>query len=144
MAEERKQTCGLGLAENSPLPGTLAEVVEAIGENLEAHMAALDPSNDDSRNELKAYEDLVAQHRDIAERLKAVAKQMAGYRDLPMGEHDQKALGNAEVTGAFETFVQREQKLLELLTDKIDRERKMLGRLDTNGDSAEAKNRIGV
>jgi hypothetical protein len=124
MAEQ--QTCGMGLAQNSPLPGTLAEVVGAIAANLEAHMAALDLSDDASRNEHEAYQDLAQQHREIEARLKAVAAEMAGYRDLPMGRHDQKAMGGGKLREAFESLVQNERELVALLTDKLDREQRML------------------
>jgi hypothetical protein len=96
MAEQ--QTCGMGLAENSPFPGALAKVVEKI-----------------------------------ADRLNAAAKQMAGYRDLPSGRHDKSVMGNEELRYAFKALVEREQDLLELLMDKIDRERKMLGGLAETG-----------
>jgi hypothetical protein len=37
-----EQTCGRGLAENAVLPAQLAEVTEAIADNLQAHMQALE------------------------------------------------------------------------------------------------------
>jgi hypothetical protein len=33
-----EQTCGQGLAENSVLPAQLAEVTEAMADNLQVHM----------------------------------------------------------------------------------------------------------
>ncbi len=132
MAEQ--QTCGMGLAQNSPFPGTLAEVIGAIAANLEAHMTALDLNDENARTEQRAYEELAVQHREIEVRLKAVAAQMAGYRDMPMGRHDQKALGGRKLREAFESLVDREQELLELLMDKLDGERKMLSGLPASAE----------
>lgn len=131
MAEQ--QTCGKGLAENSPLPGALGEVMKKVADNLELHLTALDRDDEKSRDERAAYEDLVAQHREIADRLKKVATQMAGYRDLPMGGHDKSVMGNEELRYAFKALIEREQELLDLLTDKIERERKMIGGLAGTG-----------
>src|SRR5687767_14960663 len=115
MAEQ--QTCGMGLAENSPLPGTLARVISAVADNLELHLSALDQDDEDSRNERTAYEELLSEHREIAERLKTAATKMASLRDLPMGRHDKDTMGNEEVRYAFKTLISREQELLDLLTD---------------------------
>src|SRR5687768_13523378 len=106
MAEQ--QTCGMGLAENSPFPGALAKVVEQIADNLELHLSALDQDDEDCRNERTAYEALLSEHREIAERLKTTATKMASLRDLPMGRHDKDTLGNEEVRYAFKTLVSRE------------------------------------
>ena len=39
---DEQQTCGRGLAEHAVLPAQLAEVVEAMADNLQVHMQALE------------------------------------------------------------------------------------------------------
>jgi hypothetical protein len=51
-------------------------------------MEALDLTDDHSREEHEAYRELARGHRKIAAELRATARRMAGYRDLPMGRHD--------------------------------------------------------
>ncbi|HEX5759532.1 MAG TPA: hypothetical protein VF121_10085 [Thermoanaerobaculia bacterium] len=97
-------TCGEGLAEHSALPAKLGELIAAMAENLEVHMQALDSKDPDARRE----------HR------------MAGYRDLPMGRHDEKAMAGPEVLAAFETFVRAKQELLELLRKSAEQDQRML------------------
>ncbi len=119
-------TCGKGLAEHSVLPGRMGEVIDALAENLEVHMGALDLTDENSRRERDAYAALAAEHREIAGRLRAVAGRMAGYRDLPMGRHDWQALARPEVRAAFGRLVAREGELLALLQESVERHGKML------------------
>ena len=63
------QTCGKGLAENSALPEELSELIEALAGVLEAHMKALDLTDENSRKEQEAYALLVRKHREAAAHL---------------------------------------------------------------------------
>lgn len=123
---ENQQTCGKGLAEHSVLPAKLGELTAAVAENLEIHMKALDLKDQSSRKERDAYVELAKEHRRIAAQLQATAMLMSGYRDLPMGRHDQKAMSGPEVVEAFEKFVKLEQELLALLQKRVEQDRKML------------------
>jgi hypothetical protein len=51
---------------------------------------------------------------------------MAGYRDLPMGRHEEKAMSSPRFREAFEKFVTREQELQALLQKRIEGDRQML------------------
>jgi hypothetical protein len=51
---------------------------------------------------------------------------MAGYRDLPMGRHDQKAMTHPRVRQAFERFVEQKRALLSLLEETSEREEELL------------------
>lgn len=51
---------------------------------------------------------------------------MAGYRDLPMGRHDGEAMARPQVRAAFGRFVTREQELLALLRERVEKDGKML------------------
>lgn len=126
MSTANEPTCGKGLAENSTLPAKLAELVAAMVENFEAHMQALDLTDPNSRTEYDAYERLAKEHRQIAVQLRAVADQMAGYRNLPMGRHDEKAMTHPRVRTAFEKLVQHKQELLTLLEQTAERDDKLL------------------
>jgi hypothetical protein len=119
-------TCGKGLAEHSALPAALAELEDALAENLQLHQGTLDLSDVDSRKELDAYVRLANQHLDIASRLRAAAREMSGYRDLPMGRHDERALADPRLMEAFVRFVKAEQQLIAQLQRSIERDRRMV------------------
>jgi hypothetical protein len=123
---KNEPTCGQGLAEHSVLPAKLGELIASLAENLELHMNTLDLTDENSRKEHAAYLELSREYRKIAAQLQATAKQMAGYQDLPMGRHDQKAMSSPQIRGAFEKFVTREQELEGLLQNRIDEDRRLL------------------
>jgi hypothetical protein len=119
-------TCGVGLAETSPLQAKLGELVGAIADILDLHTKALDLSDERSRAERDAYRSLVRQHREAAEDLRAIAKTMAGYRDLPMGAHDMNRLASAENVRAFERFITLEDELITLLQQRVAEDRRLM------------------
>ena len=94
-------------------------LLDAVADNLEAHLATLDMRAEVSRHEQAAYVDLARQHRELAARLGATAEQMAGYRDLPMAEHDPAALASPAVMEAFERFAAAERDLLALMEERV-------------------------
>lgn len=130
---ESPQTCGRGLAEHSALPAALAELTEAVAAILELHMKALDLTDQNSRQELDAYRELANKHRDLAAQLHTTATEMAGYRDLPMGRHDPKAMVSPEAVDAFETFVKVEQQLMTLLEKRLKADRHLLIQMRSAG-----------
>jgi hypothetical protein len=95
-------TCGKGLAEHSALPAKVAELEDALAENLETHQ------------------------KTIAAQLRETARHMAGYRDLPMGRHDERAFADPTLFEAFERFVKVEEELLALLQAAVERDRQLL------------------
>jgi hypothetical protein len=133
------QTCGKGLAENSILPAKLGELMAAMADNLAAHMKALDLTDVDSKQEYEAYKDLVREQREIAAKLAATAQEMAGYRHLPMGKHDEKAMTHARVREAFEKFVQHKQELLALLEQMTERDYQLLEVIRLHSGQAEKR-----
>ena len=126
-------TCGKGLAENSALPAKLAQLVESVAEVLEVHMEALDLSDAKSRKERDAYLALVADHRKIASELQVTARRMAGYRDLPMGQHDPAAMAAPKPVEAFASFVEIEDELITLLRRRLESDRAMLRQMRGGG-----------
>ena len=126
MSTQEQPTCGKGLAENSVLPAKLGELLGAMAENLETHMRALDLTDQNSRAEYDAYDELVKEFRQMSSQLKATAGQMAGYRDLPMGRHDQNAMTHPRVRESFEKFVKQKQALSSLLEQTAERDDKLL------------------
>jgi hypothetical protein len=123
---ETQPTCGKGLAEHSILPAKLGEWTAAMAENLELHVEALDLTDERSRRERDAYLGLAEEYRQISMQLRTTAGRMAGYRDLPMGRHDPKAMASPSMRAAFERFVTREQELLALLQNRVEQDRRML------------------
>jgi hypothetical protein len=112
---EEQQTCGKGLAEHSELPARMADVTEAMAENLRVHMQALELDDEPAREEHAVYLRLVEEQRQAAGRLRAVAAEMAAARDLPMGRHDAQTMGSPEVGDAFRGFVEAKDRLGDLL-----------------------------
>ena len=98
-------TCGKGLAENSALPAKVGELIAAMGEVFALHMTALDLGDGNSKQEYEAYKDLTRELREIAAGLTAASQEKAGYRDLPMGRHDEVVLMRPRPLEVFENFV---------------------------------------
>lgn len=123
---EDQPTCGKGLAEHAALPGKLGELTAAVAKILEIHIKALDLQDQNSRKELQAYQELARDHRKAAAQQETLAQRMAGYRDLPMGRHDEKRMAAPIAREAFEEFVKLEQDLLTLLQRRLVQDRQML------------------
>jgi diamine N-acetyltransferase len=135
---DEQPTCGKGLAEHSALPATVAKLLDALADNLDRHVPTLDLSDEHSRRERDAYVSLASAHRAAATELGRIAREMAGYRALPMGRHDPRALGDPELMRAFERFVRREEELLSLLRAGVERDRGMMQAM--GGDAGIAQN----
>ena len=102
--------CGKGLAQNAALPAKLADAIEAVAANLSAHMTALDARDPKARAERDAYASLFAKHRTAAAQLRAIAEEMAGYRDLPMAPHDADVMQGPALRQPFERLVAIEKE----------------------------------
>ncbi len=137
MPDER--TCGQRLAEHSTLPLKLAELTAAVAEVLELHTKALNLEDENGCQEQHAYLRLVEQHRQTAARLRATGDKMAGYRDLPMGRHDERALADRSVIDAFANLVRVERELLALLEDSAARHAAMLSAVGDAASAADGK-----
>ena len=126
---EEQQTCGRGLAEHSELPARIAEVTEAMADNLRVHMQALELDDQAARQEHAVYLHLVEEQRQAAGRLRAVAGEMAAARDLPMGRHDPQTMLSPEVAAAFRRFVTARQELLAVLQRMAEQDQRMLAEM---------------
>jgi hypothetical protein len=129
LEELEEQTCGRGLAENSALPAQLAEVTEAMADNLMAHMQALELDDEPARQEHAVYLRLCEEQRQAAARLRTVAGEMAAARDLPMGRHDTQTMTSPEVAHAFQRFVTAKQELLALLQRTAEQDQRLLAQM---------------
>ena len=127
---DEQQTCGRGLAEHSALPAQLAEVTEAMADNLQVHMQALELDDEPARQEHAVYLRLAEEQRQTAGRLRAVAGEMAAARDLPMGRHDEQAMTSPEVGVAFNRFVKAKRELLVLLQRMADQDQQLLAQMN--------------
>ena len=119
-------TCGQGLAQNAALPANLADLFGAVAENLEIHLTALDASHKPSRPEFDAYVGLATEHREIESRLRALALQMEGYRELPMAAHDMDVMTSPRTAEAFHSLIAQEEAFAALLKSRLERYRLML------------------
>jgi hypothetical protein len=123
---EEQQTCGKGLAEHSALPRAAGALIDALAENLEVHLEALDREDDAARAEHDAYTSLAARHRAIAGALRSASDEMSGYRDLPMAPHDMAVMTSPRVGEAFARLVAAERELAAVLETSIRRHEAML------------------
>jgi hypothetical protein len=128
MTSDDQPTCGKGLAASAGLPESLGNVMRAMADLLEAHLPALDLDDENARQEYAAYENLVQQHRRIAVQLADVAREMVGYRDLPMGRHDMAAMERQ--VEPFKEFVSHKQNLLTLLQEMDKEDQAMLEEME--------------
>lgn len=127
MSEVDVPTCGKGLAANADLPARLSVLVLARAEVLERHMRALDLTDPNARKEHEAYASLVGAHRRIGHELEALAREMAGYRELPMGPHDMAIMTDPNgQMAAFRRFVGLERELLEFFQAKLTQDERFL------------------
>ena len=127
---DEPQTCGQGLAEHSALPAQLAQVIETMADNLHVHMQALELDDEPAREEHAVYLRLVEEQRQAAGRLRAVAAEMAGAHDLPMGRHDEQSMGSPEVGDAFRRFAAARRELLALLERMVEEDQQLLAAMD--------------
>ena len=118
MAEE--WTCGKGLAKNAVLPARLGDLADAMAGMLEAHTRALDVSHDSCREEYDAYRRIADSWRGIAPQLHALASQMAGYKGLAMGPHDDAAMTGPEFARAFARYVAVERDVASVVKAQLD------------------------
>jgi hypothetical protein len=130
---DEQQTCGRGLAEHSVLPERLAEVIEAMADNLRVHMAALELDDEPAREEHAVYLRLAEEQRQAAGRLRAIAGEMAAARDLPMGRHDAQTLSSPEVADAVRHFVKAKRELAATLQGMAEEDQRMLAAMDGPG-----------
>jgi hypothetical protein len=127
-------TCGQGLAERSALPAKLGEVAASLADNLEVHTKALDLGDENAKQEHAVYLRLVQQHRAIAAQLEAVAEEMAGYLDLPMGKHDPEAMSSPRVVTTFKSYAEVERELLGLLQEQVEQDQHILAGMQRSGE----------
>ena len=129
MEQQDDWTCGKGLAASAVLPERLGAVMAAMAEVLQIHMEALDPEDDASRREHEAYRRGSQQLGQGASQRDALAREMAAYRDLPMGRHDMEVMNRPIVRESLAAFVGRKQELLTLLQETEESEREMLDQM---------------
>ena len=125
---DEQQTCGRGLAEHAVLPAQLAEVVEAMADNLQVQALELD--DEPAREEHAVYLRLTEEQRQAAGRLRAIAGEMAAARDLPMGRHDTQTMTSPEVGDAFARFVKAKQELLARVRRIVEQDQRLLAEME--------------
>lgn len=124
--DEHPTTCGQGLAANARLPEAIATVLGAMAEVLEVHRQALDLKDPNARPEHDAYAKLVGELRAISTHAGSIARQLAAYRDLPMGTHDEARMSAPEAWAVFDRFVIAERHLMQWLAASVAEHEEML------------------
>jgi hypothetical protein len=130
------QTCGQGLAQHAELPLLVGELMGSVADNLNAHLPGLVSTDENSEHEKRVYEHLAARLREAAAMLHAIGTEMAGQRDMPMGEHDLEALSSGEVLDALERMTRVEAQLLARVQKALTEHQSILDgiRSDTSED----------
>ena len=123
---EEEQTCGKGLADHAALPASLGELIASTARVLEVHMKALDPADANAKREIDAYRDVAVAHRRLANELATLAERMRSYRTLPAAPHDMSFMSSPAPRHAFAGFVAQEEKVLALLTARVESDKEML------------------
>jgi uncharacterized protein YndB with AHSA1/START domain len=126
-------TCGIGLAQHSTIPATIAAMFDGLADTLDLHRRMLVLDDPNARQEDEVYRDLAERWKQIARLTAQAAEQMAAQRELPMGLHDETAWGEAHVR-AFERFVKGEMQVLALLRVAAERDEKMLASIEKAPD----------
>jgi hypothetical protein len=123
---EKPRTCGQGLAAHALIPELMGQLTAALADNLALHIRTLDGSDPATAPEREAYESLARQTVHLAGQLAAVAREMAGYLDLPMGRHDPAALASSELARAFEQFVRTQSEVVDRLGQAARQDEQLL------------------
>ena len=123
---DEPQTCGKGLAERSELPARIATFLEALASLLEQHQKSVLTDDPSGAKERDAYASLASRYQGVARDLQSTAKEMAGYRTLPMAPHDISVLISPENAGAFDRVVAAERAVAELLESMLPRDQQIL------------------
>lgn len=119
-------TCGKGLAEHAAIPAKMAAFLNALAENLDAHVPTIDTSDANGRMERDAYVGLATEYAEIAAGLGRTAERMRSYRDLPAARHHENALSEPGLAQAFEMFVALETELADLLSAAAESDGQLL------------------
>lgn len=124
MTEE--STCGQGLAQTAVVPQLIGDLMNAVADNLVAHLPMLVAGDEASQHERRVYEHLAGRHRDAAAMLQAIATEMATHQDMPLGQHDFEAMSRGDVVDALESMVRAEAQLVERLERHLAEHRAMV------------------
>ena len=123
---DQPATCGQGVAEYAPLPEKVAALFATMAATLAHHRKALDLSDGAAREEDGDFAKLVDELGELVTRLRSVEARMSGYRNLPMGRHDESIMGGPITLKTFAEYVAREQELVKLLEDQLARDQARL------------------
>jgi uncharacterized protein YndB with AHSA1/START domain len=118
-------TCGMGVAQHAKIPEKIGVMFEGLAATLELHRAMLGRKDPNARREDDVYAELAARWRNIAQKVRESAAQMAAQWELPMGPHDESAWSDENLR-AFEKFVNAEKEALGLLRVAAERDGRML------------------
>lgn len=128
MTEE--STCGQGLAQTAAVPQLIGDLMNAIADNLVAHLPMLVAEDEATQQERRVYEHLARRHRDAAAMLQAIATEMAKQQDMRPGQHDLEAMSWVDVVDALESMVGAEAQLVERLEQHLAEHRAMVDAMD--------------
>jgi hypothetical protein len=75
----------------------MAEYLNALAQNLDAHVPAIDAGDQSGQAGRDAYVELATAYGSIAEQLEDVASRMRSYSDLPAAGHYDDVLADAKL-----------------------------------------------
>jgi hypothetical protein len=124
MTEE--STCGQGLAQTALVPQLIGDLMNAVADNLSAHLPMLVAGDEASQHERRVFELLAGSYRDAAGMLHTIATEMATHQDMRMGQHDFEAMSPGDVMEALESLISAEAQLVEQLEQHLAEHRAMV------------------
>ena len=119
-------TCGKGLAAHARVPAKMAEFLETLAENLQAHVPTIDTSDPNGEAERAAYVRLSKEYDALATQLARTAQEMHDYRNLPAARHHEQRLEDPRLLDVFERFVALETELADLLATSAEQDKQVL------------------
>ena len=129
-------TCGQGLAEHAELPLLMGELMGSVADNLQAHLPGLVSSDVNSQHEKHVYEHLATRLREAGALLHAIGTEMAGHQDMPMGEHDPRALSSHQAIEALERMSRVEARFVARVQDQLTEHQAMLDTVHSDGEES--------
>ena len=122
-------TCGQGLARHAELPSLVGDLIESVADNLSAHLPGLVSSDENSQHERHVYEHLAGRLRQAGAMLHAIGTEMAGHQDMPMGEHDLRALSSGEAIDALERTTRVEARVIAWVQEQLTEHQAILAEI---------------
>lgn len=120
-AKGAEPTCGQMMAGMSVAPAKLSEVVTAVADVLDAHVALMEPQKDKAtQTEIKALRAIAKTHRQLATDASKTAAEMKKAESVPGAPHDMsKFKADAKLNEASQRMLTKQKELVAVVQKMI-------------------------